>query len=152
MVVEVPHTLRLFIHSCYSVKVGFSPLDQHGSEHNEAVTAILRRICRTAIEMALYDLLLIENQPAPSALGNVLLAVAERWSLGTLLAAARRLPSLPASVTEDSVQLRNRVLHKTAHQPTEAESADILAAATDAVSAALPQDDMLQNAEGSQIP
>ncbi|HVE45120.1 MAG TPA: hypothetical protein VNA57_00030 [Acidimicrobiales bacterium] len=94
----------------------------------------------TALEISLHRLLLAEHRRAPSLLADEFVRSAERWSLGRLQNTLNRLGLVPAGVTADLVRLRNSVVHKTAHEPSEGESATMLTAATDAVNMATPVD------------
>lgn len=97
----------------------------------------------TALEIALYGLLLGAQASAPGPLADELIRSARKWTLGTLRATVERVYGLPSSITEDLVTLRNDVVHKSARRPTEPESAAMLAAATDAVGIANPIDPTL---------
>lgn len=94
----------------------------------------------TSLEIALHRLLLAEHRTAPTSLADELMRLAERWTLGTLHGTLERLERTPPSVTADLVALRNSVVHKKAHEPTEAESNSMLQAARDAVNLATPID------------
>lgn len=97
----------------------------------------------TSLEIALHRLLLAEHRRDPTRLADELLRLAERWTLGTLQGTLERLGLTPPGVTADLVALRNSVVHKKAHEPTEAESTSMLQAATDASNTATPIDTAL---------
>lgn len=97
----------------------------------------------TSLEIALHRLLLAEHRRVPTNLADELVRLAERWTLGPLYGTLDRLGLLPTSVTRDLVTLRNSVIHKKAHEPTERESAAMLQAAADSVNAATPIDTTL---------
>jgi hypothetical protein len=94
----------------------------------------------TALEIALYKLLLDVHRSAPSPLADELLRSAKRWTLRPLRATVARVCDVPSSISEELVTLRNDVVHKTARQPTRFESAAMISGATDAVTLATPAD------------
>lgn len=85
----------------------------------------------TAIEIGLKELLNNECKQLPSHFSDVIRYRSERWTMGTLRDMVGRLTTLPDSMTNDLVALRNEVVHKDAKPPTSEESEKILAAASD---------------------
>jgi len=92
----------------------------------------------TALEIALHQVLVARHELAPSELSGELIRRAERWTLGALRETLGRLDGLPQLVTQEVVELRNAVVHKTAKKPTALESAMVIAAAEAACQAASP--------------
>ncbi|MGH3621704.1 MAG: hypothetical protein ACRDQ5_07925 [Sciscionella sp.] len=85
----------------------------------------------TAIEIGLKELLNNECKQLPSHFSDVIRYRSERWTMGTLRDMVGRLTTLPDSMTNDLVALRNEVVHKDAKPPTSEESKKILTAASD---------------------
>jgi len=94
------------------------------------------------MEIGLYSLLLAERGTNPSQLANQLLDLAERWTLGTLVTSVGKLVPLPPGVTSDAVALRNKVVHRSAYVPSNAEAETWLGLATAVVELANPMPDM----------
>jgi len=94
----------------------------------------------TAMEIALRRLLDEEYQRSPSRLAHELIRSSERWSMGTLWKVVAGLGTLPTSMKENLIGLRNAVVHKNAKMPHGTESKEMLAAASDLLAIASPLD------------
>lgn len=93
----------------------------------------------TAIEIALYNLIIKKQLQNPSPLVETLIEVhGKNWSMGTMQNVVAKLGDLPPSMTNDLVALRNAVIHKQASKPTAEESKRMLEAAADLVAIATP--------------
>lgn len=84
----------------------------------------------TAMEMSLYMLVEAVCSAASSPVADQYLKLAGNWTLGNLIVNMAPVCSLPDGLTTDAVKLRNRVIHKTAYEPTEDEAESWLKLAT----------------------
>lgn len=96
----------------------------------------------TAMEIALHSLLLAEHRANPSSLADQLLELAERWTLGTMIANVGKFRDLPPGVNTNAVELRNKVVHRSAYTPSMTEAESWLALATSVVDLANPMPDV----------
>lgn len=92
----------------------------------------------TAIEIALHLLLVEEYRRNPSPLADERIRLSEHWAMRKLWEEVAGFPNLPRSMTDDLINLRNAVVHKSAKEPTYTESKNMLAAASDLVAIANP--------------
>lgn len=84
----------------------------------------------TAMEMSLHKILRAVCAADSSPVADHYEKLAERWTLGPLVSNLAHVCELPDGLTSEAVGLRNRVIHKTAYEPTKVEATSWLALAT----------------------